>query len=129
MPEVVSQYVPLDPWFKLEQLSLGDWLPVPNFKTYSETDAIAEAVKLTRVQNTSYRVVQTNGTTNTPVGAQYDPPTSWYTVEKEQSANNWSAVNNPDISGSQKFYSLEDAQALAQKIARDEQKRTRVQSS
>jgi hypothetical protein len=130
MAEVVSEYEPLDPWWTLEQLSLGDWLAVPNFKAYIESDAAVEATKQARVQNTSYRIVSHLDSETTEVGAQYDPPTTWWTAEKEDSpgSDTWTALQNPDIAGSTKFYSLGDAQAVAQNAARNDQARTRVSS-
>lgn len=64
MAEVVGDVIlPPTYWYTLESLSLGDWLAVPNFKCYSEGDALAEAQKLARENNTSYRVIfnQQNG--------------------------------------------------------------------
>lgn len=129
MADVVNEYEPTDPWWTLEQLSLGDWLPVPNFRVYTEDAATTEAARLTRINNSSYRVVyHADASTSAPVGDQIDPPTTWWTVEKEDSpgSDTWSSVNNPEISGSQKFWSLSSAQATAQTTARDSQAKTRV---
>lgn len=62
MAEVVGTIIePPTQWYTLESLSLGDWLPVPNFKVYSQADAEAEAMKQARANNTSYRVLFHDG--------------------------------------------------------------------
>lgn len=128
MVDVVSEYGPIDPWWTLEQLSLGDWLPtMQDKKWYSEADALAEATKQARIQNSSHRVVAKDGTTSVP-GPQVDPPTSWYEVESEGEPDAWTGVENPEQAGSYKFWSLVDAEAVAQTKARELQARTRVVS-
>lgn len=128
MTDVVSEYEPLDPWWKLEQYSLGDWLPTMNDKKwYSEADALVEATKQARIQNSPHRVVRKDNESSVP-GPQVDPPTSWYVVEFEESEDAWTEVQNPDIANTTKFWSLPEAEAVAQNKARELSKRTRVVS-
>lgn len=127
MSEVVAEYGPIDPYWTLEQelsLSPGQWVAVDGFRVYSEQDADQEAQKLTRQNFTNYRVVSHDSEGTPTPGTVFNPPTSWYTVEKEDSPDMWSPVNNPD--GGQKFWSLGEAQAEAQSAAREHRARTRV---
>lgn len=130
MSDIVYEYGPIDPWWSLEQQAMGNWLPtMTDKKWYSELDALNEASKQSRIQNTAYRVVAKDGTTSVP-GPSVTPPTTWWAVEAESTpeSDSWSEVENPDLPSTYRFWSVEEAQACAQATARSRTARTRVVS-
>lgn len=127
MQTEVAIYERISPWWTLERLVGSVWQPAETTMFwYSESSVEAHATLVSRLNESSFRIIRHDSDDVSYVTEQIDPPEVYWTVQVETAVTGVWEDPYVTADGRTKYWSEYDARESAQERTRAVQRRTRV---